>query len=590
VAVNTAARTITIDIDRCLTNEFFTVSYAGVAPGSISLSPYTFMTYTDIGPGGGGVTLITAPSPSVTIDPKALTVSAAGLTPGNKTYDKTTDASLTKGSPTLLGVISPDVVTLDTTGATASFADWNVGNAKPVAISGLALGGADAANYTLTPPTRSANILPRPVTINAVTDNKQYDGNINSIQIPTISVDTPLVAGDTALGLTQDFANKNAGSNKVIAPTGVIQDGNGGANYVYTFTPVSTGVITKRPITVTAATESRVYDGTTASSGRPTLSPLTPLAPGDTEPVWTQTFDTAAVGTSKQLTPAGAVIDGNSGNNYAYTFVPDLTGAISARKVTISADAKTKIIGTADPVLTYHATAGSLAAGDTLALVRAPGEVLGPHPITIASFPAASNYDLTYNGANLTIVPAPVHKSAGAYDGWVLESTPTSNVGGFMNSTGTTFQLGDDAANRQYRAILSFNTSGLPDNAVITKAVLKIKQYGAPTGLNPFTYFGGLLVDARKGTFGMPGLAIGDFQAAPSALRVTSFNKVPSAGWYSATLNLAGRNNINRTGITQFRLYFTKGDNANLKADFMKFVSGNSTVGQPQLIITYTLP
>jgi hypothetical protein len=42
--------------------------------------------------------------------------------------------------------------------------------------------------------------------------------------------------------------------------------------------------------------------------------------------------------------------------------------------------------------------------------------------------------------------------------------------------------------------------------------------------------------------------------------------------------------------MTQFRLYFTKGDNANLKADWMKFFSGNSAVGQPQLIITYTLP
>ncbi len=184
-----------------------------------------------------------------------------------------------------------------------------------------------------------------------------------------------------------------------------------------------------------------------------------------------------------------------------------------------------------------------------------------------------------------------IFNSDGAFDGRVLESAENSNVGGSVNTTATTFRLGDDALNRQYKAILSFNTASLPDNASIQSVVLKIKQAGVPIGSNPFNVLGNLFVDIRKGAFGAADtLTVTDFQATPSAARVATFSKTPAAGWYSATLNLAGRNNINNVGVTQFRLYFTKDDNNDLGADFMKFVSGNNAMMKPQLIITYTVP
>ena len=64
--------------------------------------------------------------------------------------------------------------------------------------------------------------------------------------------------------------------------------------------------------------------------------------------------------------------------------------------------------------------------------------------------------------------------SQGANDGWVLESGENTNVGGALNSTGTTFSLGDNASRKQYRSILSFNTASLPDNAVISSATLRL--------------------------------------------------------------------------------------------------------------------
>jgi uncharacterized delta-60 repeat protein len=107
-------------------------------------------------------------------------------------------------------------------------------------------------------------------------------------------------------------------------------------------------------------------------------------------------------------------------------------------------------------------------------------------------------------------------KSAGTDDGWILESTETSGTGGILNSAATTLNLGDDPANKQYRAILSFNTSNLPDKAIISRVTLKLKQDSVIGGGDPLSIFQGLMVDIRKGTFGTSALELSDFQAAAS--------------------------------------------------------------------------
>ena len=179
-------------------------------------------------------------------------------------------------------------------------------------------------------------------------------------------------------------------------------------------------------------------------------------------------------------------------------------------------------------------------------------------------------------------------------DGWILESAENSNTGGSLDAAALTFQLGDDAKNRQYRAILSFNTTSLPDNAVIQSAVLKIKQSGAALGANPFTVLGSLWADIRQGPFGGPSLQLADFTTTASAVKVGAFNATPVGGWYSDTLNAAGRSKVNRTGLTQFRLYFANDDNNNFAANLMKFMSGNgsgaSAALRPVLEIKYSLP
>lgn len=192
----------------------------------------------------------------------------------------------------------------------------------------------------------------------------------------------------------------------------------------------------------------------------------------------------------------------------------------------------------------------------------------------------------------MTATPASlVLTSIATHDGWVLESSETSGVGGSLNSAATVFRLGDNGFNRQYRAIVSFDTALLPDNAIIQSVVLKIKRDGPPTGSNPFNVLTNLWADIRKGSFsGNPVLQLNDFNAGASETQVGAFNKNPEAGWYSNILNTRGRNNINKTGLTQLRLYFIKDDNNDLGADYMKFFSGNAANDQPELVISYTLP
>jgi len=80
---------------------------------------------------------------------------------------------------------------------------------------------------------------------------------------------------------------------------------------------------------------------------------------------------------------------------------------IAKKGLTVTADAKSKTVGEADPALTY--TAEGLVAGDTLtgALSREAGEDPGTYAITQGTLTAGDNYEITFTSAVLTINKAP---------------------------------------------------------------------------------------------------------------------------------------------------------------------------------------
>jgi len=182
-------------------------------------------------------------------------------------------------------------------------------------------------------------------------------------------------------------------------------------------------------------------------------------------------------------------------------------------------------------------------------------------------------------------------RSQGANDGFVRESSETSKIGGYYNTNNTVFNIGDDAMNRQFKAVLSFDTSSLPDNAVITSVTVKIMKQNT-VGTNPFTTHKPLLIVIRKPYFGKAvTLAAHDFQALANKGAGPFVNK-NVAGWYSANLRNTAYPFINTTGTTQLRLRFYLDDDNDHVAYYLRFYSGNYSYAsyRPLLIVKYYLP
>ena len=155
--------------------------------------------------------------------------------------------------------------------------------------------------------------------------------------------------------------------------------------------------ITARPITVTAVAKSKLV-----GAGDPALTYTTsaPLVSGDSFSGGLTRVAGETIGTY-QINQGSLVLSAN----YAITYVPaNLT--ITGRAITITAQAKSKVYGAGDPILTYTVS-GDLAASDTVhgLLSRAAGENVGTYAIGQGSVTVdnLANYTVTYVPADLTI-------------------------------------------------------------------------------------------------------------------------------------------------------------------------------------------
>ncbi len=195
-----------------------------------------------------------------------------------------------------------------------------------------------------------------------------------------------------------------------------------------------------------------------------------------------------------------------------------------------------------------------------------------------------------------TPTPAPCSRcatyvSAGAYDGQILESTSTSGLGGSFTAAGAKLTLGDDSSNRQYRDILSFDTSRLPDKAILKSVTLKVRKDGAAG--STFSTMGNIAVDVMTGGFnGKVALQSGDFQAPASRSAALTITSTVVNSWYSASMSSSYFGYINKKGVTQFRLRFATMSNNNGIADYILLDSGDNPTAsyRPQLVITYSVP
>jgi filamentous hemagglutinin family protein len=175
------------------------------------------------GADAGNYTISSDATGQASITPRPIT--ASGLTALNKVYDGTRNATLTG---TLSGVMEGDSVSLDN--ATGLFGDKHAGQAKTVTISGGALGGADADNYTLQgAPDVVADITPRPIAATGFGAlDKVYDGTLAAELSGSL---TDVLPGDTvAFDAAGQFDNRNVGGAKAVTITGTLSGPDAG-NY-----------------------------------------------------------------------------------------------------------------------------------------------------------------------------------------------------------------------------------------------------------------------------------------------------------------------------------------------------------------------
>ncbi len=112
-------------------------------------------------------------------------------------------------------------------------------------------------------------------------------------------------------------------------------------------------------------------------------------------------------GNTLTITGAGTVTvqASQSGNTtYAATNV-DQSLTVNPAALAVSANPTNKMYGNVDPPLTWQLTSGSLISGDSFTggLARLSGENAGTYAILQGTLTAGVNYDLNYNGADLTI-------------------------------------------------------------------------------------------------------------------------------------------------------------------------------------------
>jgi len=305
----------------------------GVTVSGLSLSGYDATNY------------VVAQPTSVTADITAATLTVTGVTANSKVYDTTTAATLNTSSAVLSGILGSEVVSVDGAASEGTFADKNVATGKSVTVTGLALSGADAANYVVTIPSDAitADITAATLTVTGVTaSSRVYDTttvatlNVSSAVLNGVLGSDAITLGMGSVGGT--FVDKNVGTAKSVTVTGLALSGADAGNYVVS-TDALTADITAATLMVSGVTaDSKVYDGTTVANVNTNSASLTGVLGSDAVSLVSSgasgTFADKNVGTAKSVSVSGlSLLSGADAGNYVVS-TNAVTADITAKSVT----------------------------------------------------------------------------------------------------------------------------------------------------------------------------------------------------------------------------------------------------------------
>jgi filamentous hemagglutinin family protein len=320
----------------------------------------------------------------------------------------------------------------------------------------LAASGNYALNYT----GNNLTVGQRALTVTADAKSRAY-GDANPALTYQVG-GSGLVNGDTLSGALATSATvaSNVGTYGITQGTLAVS-----ANYALTYTGNNL-TVGQRALTVTADAKSRAYgDVNPALTYQVSGSGL---ANGDT---LSGTLATAATSASNVgaygINQGTLAASGNYALNYASA---NLT--VTQRAITVTADAKSRAYGDANPALTYQVSGSGLANGDTLSGALATSATtasnVGVYGINQGTLAASTNYALNYASANLTVTQRAITVTADAKSRAYGDANPalTYQVGGSGLANGDTLSgaLATSATTASNVGVYGINQGTLADS------------------------------------------------------------------------------------------------------------------------------
>ena len=388
----------------------------------------------------------------------AAPLTVIGTSAVNKVYDGTATATLINGS--LVGVMSGDTVTLTQAG---TFPAKVVGTGLVVTAND-SLAGADFGNYTIVQPTGlTADISKAPLLVTATGINKVYDSTTNaSVTI----ADSPLGSDAVSVNYSANYLDKNVGTNKYIAVSGITLSGADANNYQANSTTSTFATIT--PATLTVASTSvtnKTYDGTTVATL--TNGTLVGLFAGDVVALTEAGgFASKNVGSSIAVTASDS-ISGTDFNNYTLVQPTGLSANITpAPLVVVGTSVANKVYDGNVTATLYNGNLIGLMSGDLITLNQAGGftsKDVGDSIAVTASDSlngsSASNYTLIQpTGLMANITPAPITITA---------NNATKTYGVTLGFSGTEFSI-SGLKNNETVETVSLGSTGTVNNAGVS--------------------------------------------------------------------------------------------------------------------------
>ena len=406
----------------------------------------------------------------------------------------------------------------------AAFDNKNVASNKTVSYTNISLsGGTDQLNYTLASQTgtSSASVTAKPLTATATALDKVYDGVMAASG--TINLAGSVLGDDVTASGSFAFVDKNVGNTKTVNISAISLLGNDAGNYTVNATATTNASITKRTLTMTAENKSKLYKEpfdpafTIAWNGFQNNETVAVL--GGTYTIFREVGEEAGnydIWIISSLTSSNYNIvkeDGNTVTDNTYG-----TFTIEKRVLTVIADSKTKVYGSADPALTYSIDGfvdGETSALVTGALSRSSGNNVAVYEISLNNLSAGNNYTIDYTGASLSITKASLTVTVDAKskvygaDEPILSYTPSGtlyytdsyNVITGVNlstATGAAATTGDHTITISAGTAANYNITHVNGTLSVAKAELtvtadaKSKVYGASEPVLGYTSSGTL--------------------------------------------------------------------------------------------------